>query len=350
MNPKFNILLKIFLGLLLLVVLFNYRLINYGFGQLKGQLHIICNAVAVDEVLANPSTSDSIRTKLILAQEIRNYSMDSLGLHDSKNYTTFFDQQNKPIMWVVTGCLPYELTAKEWWFPVLGNVSYKGYFVEEKAKLEENKIKEEGYETDIYSPSAWSTLGFFTDPILSNMLKRSEGRLAELIIHELTHATIYLTSSVDFNENFATFIGEEGAKKYLASKYGNESVELKKYQRFLADEEVYNVYMLNASKHLDSLYKSFTPNTTEKQKALMKKSAITEIVNGIAKLPLSYPERYSYGADKPLPNNTEFMAFLRYRKSQEDFRKIFAENYNSNLKLFLKAVVDDPEILSDPKK
>ena len=205
-------------AILILAALWNFRLIAYGVGQLTGQLKIIRGSVPVEEVLQNPGTDSDYRKKLELIAEIRKFATDSLGLTDTDNYTTFYDQQHKPLMWVVTGCKPYALEAKKWHFPIIGEVSYKGFFEEDLAKAEAEKIRNEGYIADIYSPSAWSTLGYFKDPILSGMLKRSPGRLAELIIHESTHATCYIESSVDFNENFATFTGEPGAAIFLKSK------------------------------------------------------------------------------------------------------------------------------------
>jgi predicted aminopeptidase len=328
---------KISFVALFLVSAWNYDLVFYGVRQLKGQLTIIWNAKPVEDVLKDPALKSETREKLLLTEEIRRFAMDSLGLKNSKNYTTYFDQQDKPIMWVVTGCRPYELKAKEWWFPFLGNVSYKGFFTEARALEEEQRVRSQGYETDIYSPSAWSTLGFFKDPIFSNMLKRGPGRLSELIIHELTHATIYLESSVDFNENLATFIGEKGAEQFLLTKYGEQSTEYKRYRGFLTDEMIYSEYMMQSSKRLDSLYKSFSDDLPVKEKASLKYRMIAEIMSGIKQLPFSYPERYLFDFRKSkLPNNTEFMAFLRYRKKQDTFNKILEDKYDGNLKLFIE--------------
>ena len=89
-----------------------------------------------------------------------------------------------------------------------------------KAESLKAELESEGYEVRIRPVGAWSTLGFFNDPILSNMLERSPGALAELIIHEMTHATLYVKDGVDFNENLATFVGEQGALEFLEAQYG----------------------------------------------------------------------------------------------------------------------------------
>ena len=341
---KLNSVFRILLILLAVIAVWNYKLIGYGISQLTGQLHIIRNAVPVSEVLSNPATPDSVKEKLIYINQVRRFAMDSLGLKNSDNYTTLFDQKGEPVIWVVTASLPYELKAHEWWFPVIGTVSYKGFFTEEKAIREAEKVESEGYETDIYSPSAWSTLGYFTDPILSNMLNRGPGRLADLIIHELTHATVYLKSSVDFNENFATFVGEKGAEMFLKHHFGNESPEHTRFIQFLEDDEIYHQYMIESARHLDSLYRSFSSETSITQKETQKREILNEITEGIRHLPYHQPERFHKMLDKKVQlNNTDFLSYLRYRKDQSVFREALEKNYNGDLRAMVKDVVEKSE-------
>jgi len=344
MKLNFRFIIKFLLLLLAAAAVWNYKLIGYGISQLSGQLHIIRNAVPVTEVLNNPATPDSVKEKLIYIDQVRRYAMDSLGLKNSDNYTTLFDQQGKPVMWVVTASLPYELKAFEWWFPVIGTVSYKGFFTEEKALREAEKVKEAGYETDIYSPYAWSTLGYFTDPILSNMLYRGPGRLADLIIHELTHATVYLKSSVDFNENFATFVGEEGAGRFLKHHFGEGSMEHTRFVQFLQDDEIYHQYMIRSAQRLDSLYKTFSSETSLNTKETQKQAMLIEITNGIRDLPYHQPERFQKMLDRKVQlNNTDFLAYLRYRKDQSVFRDALEKKYNGDLRAMVEDVVKKSE-------
>jgi predicted aminopeptidase len=327
---------KLLLFIFVILLAWNFKTLCYGIGQLTGQLKIVFNAVPVEDAIKDATLDSSLRKKLLLIQEIRQFATDSLGLKKSENYTTFYNQHDKPLLWVVTGCLPYRLSPKKWWFPFIGSVSYKGFFKENKSKKEAEKIQRQGYETDIYSPAAWSTLGFLKDPVLSGFLKRSYGRIAELIIHELTHETVYLKSSVDFNENFATFTGEKGAELFLKMKFGENSKELKNYRNSIRDEEVYSNYMLSSSKSLDSLYATFAEDIPVKEKATVKYRKIASIMLGINKLPLISKSRYRYNFKSGvLPNNTEFMSFLRYRKKQQTFNELYKSKYHSDLKYFI---------------
>lgn len=321
---------------IILLSLIRYReLLLYGFSQLKGQLHIVLNAEPVEDVMSRSSTPDSIKFKLAYIQEVRRFAIDSLGLKDSKNYTTFYEQQGKPALWVITACEPFEMKPYEWKFPFLGSVSYKGFFEKERGIPELNELKNKGYDVDYSSTSGWSTLGWFKDPILSGMLRRKEGRLAELIIHELTHATLYLPGSVDYNENLATFIGEEGAKRFLTAKFGSNSKEYIEYLNIQQDEEKFGNYMVNSSHRLDSLYKTLDSTKSVAQNNRIKYFFIKDILLNIKNLDLNYPEKFNmiYPGFK-IPNNTFFMSYNRYREKQVQFGAEL-QKFKGNLTLWI---------------
>jgi predicted aminopeptidase len=217
------------LALLVVLVIAYWNLIVYGVRQGRGQLNIVWNARPVEEFMQDPAFPDSLKTRLRLIDDVRRYAIDSLGLRDTENYKTLYDQKGEEIMWVVTACEPFRLEAKQWSFPVVGSVPYKGFFNKQLAIDLKDELEKEGWDVSIRNPGGWSTLGWFTDPILSKMLERSEGDLANLIIHEMSHATIFVKDSIDFNENLATFIGDRGAERFLIHKYGAASQAYEDY-------------------------------------------------------------------------------------------------------------------------
>lgn len=325
-----------FFGLLLILFLWQYKLVLYGIGQGKGQLEILLNTQAVEEVLSDPNIPDTTKQKLRLIQEVRKFAFDSLGINSSKNYTTIYDQKGKPSLWVVTASERFALKAKEWTFPFLGNVSYKGFFDYDKALKEEAKLKEKGWDTYIGIVGGWSTLGWFKDPILSNMLFRSKGDVVNLIIHELTHTTLFVKDSVEFNENLATFIGNKGTELFLKRYYGEDSDE---YIRYIKDEEDFqrfSTHILAGADRLDSLYSTFSylKGLAFRQKS--KDDLIKKIVVTADTLTLNDPERYSHYFNNFTPNNAFFMSFLRYRSRLDNFESEFLNQYNSNLKKYLE--------------
>lgn len=313
-------------------------LLIYGVRQLSGQLHIVWNARPVEDVLADPSFPDSLKQRLRLSEPIRLFATDSLGLDQTDNYTTVYDQQGKPVLWVLTASERYALKPKTWKFPLLGEVEYKGFFRKELGDKEAKELMDQGYDVMYRPTGGWSTLGWFKDPLLSNMLRRNEGAFAELLIHELTHATLYLEGSVEYNENFATFVGEQGALCFLRSHYGEHSTQLMEYEEQLQDEQLFGKYMLRSCERLDSLYSNSDKTKRTDTLLLEKDRLIAGLVSGIDLLPLSRPERFSWTPDEyspGLPGNAWFLSFKRYRSTLDAFVAQL-DSLNGNLKAFIR--------------
>ncbi len=327
-NP-FKFTLKLLLITVLSYLLVNYELVHYGLKQGYGQLEILAKAKPIEDFLADPNFPDSLKQRINLVQEIRQYAFDSVGLDQSNSYTKMYDQQGKPILWVVTACKPFKLENRVWNFPVLGRVSYKGFFDSLALKKEAKALKEEGWDTRVRQVNAWSTLGILNDPILSNMLYRSEGYLAEVIIHELTHGTLFIKDNLQYNENLANFVGEEGAKQFLLHKYGVGSPEYKNYQQSQPDYEQFANYTLSFTKTLDSLYNSFDEQMTYEEKSVLKNEYIERYILGMDSLEFTNPRYYGYFKNFH-PNNAFFMAFVRYRASKNQFREQFENEFGSN--------------------
>jgi predicted aminopeptidase len=330
-----RVLLALLLILTVLTIVY-WDLVLYGIRQGKGQLNIVWNARPVEEFLTDPAFPDSLKAKLNLINAIRKYAIDSLGLKDTKNYKTLYDQKGQEVMWVVTASEPFNLKAKQWDFPVLGAVPYKGFFRKDLAIKLKDELEKEGWDVSVRNPGGWSTLGWFTDPILSKMLERSEGDLANLIIHEMSHATIFIKDSIDFNENLATFIGDRGAEQFLISKYGAQSRE---YITYINDDKDYLVFadhMLRATAKLDSLYKTMTENDPLERKLARKKEMIQNIINSLDTLTLSTTnEKPSTRYQKSLPNNAYFMNFRRYQAKQDLFWDEYQNKFKGNLKAYI---------------
>ena len=320
------------LGLALLaVILWNYKLVYYALVQGKGQLTIVWKAKPVEAFLGDPATPDSIKQKLDFIGEVREFAINELGLNDTDNYTTMYDQQGKPILWVVTGCEPYAFEAKVWKFPIVGEMPYKGFFIQSMADKEMEVLKEEGYDVGVRTVGGWSTLGWFKDPILSNMLNRSHGDLANLIIHELVHATIFVKDSVEFNENLASFIGDEGAKLFLKRNYPD--TYLAEYLDELTAESILIDHVLRGADKLDSLYHLVKADTSGR--ADLKQALIKDIINNMDTLALPDPAYLDRIKGKET-NNTYFMSFLRYRSKQLSLQELYKGEFNENLTAFIQ--------------
>lgn len=329
---------KIFFAVVLVVailVVWNWSLVYYGIRQGMGQLEIVWNSRPVEEFLQDPSFPDSLKQKLRLIDEIRKYAIDSLGLKDTKNYKTLYDQKNQEVMWVVQACEPFALQPKVWDFPIVGTVPYKGFFNKEKALGLRKELETEGYDVSVRNPGGWSTLGWFTDPILSGMLDRSEGDLASLIIHEMVHATVFVKDDVDFNENLADFIGDTAAYYFLKYKFGADSKQYLDYLHSDQDYRKFTKHILRGTQSLDSLYNTLRPKEPIEQKKEKKRAMIEKIVTSIDTLNL-YTKRKGERMKKYLPNNTFFMSYRLYKAKQDVFGVELAEKFNGDMRSYLK--------------
>ena len=329
-----RLLVGLVITILVLIVIF-WDLISYGARQGYGQLRIIWNARPVEEFLADPQFPDSLKARLDLIAEVRKYSIDSLGLKDTENYKTMYDQKGKEVMWVVMASERFRLKPKEWVFPIVGAVPYKGFFNEKKANDLKQELKNQGWDVIVRNPGGWSTLGWFTDPILSKMLSRSEGDLANLIIHEMSHSTIFVKDSVDFNENLATFIGDRGAEKFLIYKYGEHSKEYTTYMEEDKDYLKFVDHMLRGAKALDSLYNSMNPADSEDLKLDLKEKVIRQVITALDTLSLSLTSAPSKRFRNELPNNAYFMNFRQYQSKQDTFSDEWTVKFDGDLRAYI---------------
>lgn len=325
------------LSLLLIIIVLGVwqrELVAYGWLQLKGQLNVVNNAIPLEEFMELPTTTEEQKKKVEIVLEAKQFAFEELGINYSENYSKIFDQQGKPSMYVVTACDPYYFRPRMWKFPVVGSVPYKGFFELEKAREEANRIKtEEAIEVDIRTAGGWSTLGWFQDPVLSNMLNRSEGDLASLIIHELTHGTLFVKDSVTFNENLASFIGDKGAVMFLEKKYGKGSAQVTDYQQSLKDEVTFKKYMLGAAQHLDSVYKAMVELSTD-EKEQLKSDALLRIRNNYDTLTFGSEVYQGYFKERT-PKNTFFMSMLRYNSQQEELERQLQDDFGGDLLAYL---------------
>jgi predicted aminopeptidase len=265
--------------------------------------------------------------------------MDSLGLKNSDNYTTLYDQQGKDILWNISASEEFKLQAYQWKFPILGSFGYKGFFDLEKAKKERKTLDSLSYDTHIYGVSAWSTLGWFKDPILSNMLDRTEGQLADLIIHELTHSTVFVKDSLVFNENLASFVGHIGAIAFLKYKYPDDTLPVHNFNIRASDYSKYLNHMMFGAKKLDSLYSSIEKLEISEKRNL-KTIKINEIVAALDTVPFTNKARFNKVFENKPPNNAQLMSYLRYHSYHDLLEQEYINDFNADIRAYILHLKD----------
>jgi predicted aminopeptidase len=184
----------------------------------QGQLQLLAKRKPLASVIAQPSTPPAIRTQLEAVAAIRDFATRELGLPDNGSYRTYADVGRPYVVWNVVAAPEFSVTSKEWCYPIVGCVAYRGYFVESRARKFADQQRASGMDVAVGGVAAYSTLGHFDDPVLNTMVSWNDVELAAIIFHELTHQLLYVANDASFNEALATAVEEEGVKRWLISQ------------------------------------------------------------------------------------------------------------------------------------
>lgn len=187
------------------------------YGQaIKGHFSLMHQRQPVARVVADPATPAPVRRQLLLAGDVLEFAGRELALPAEDVYRTYVPLDRDAVVWNVQAAPRFSLTPKTWCYPLVGCLSYRGYFREEAARAEADRLARAGWDTDVGGAIAYSTLGWFEDPLTTPMIDRSGPSLVELVLHELVHRRLYIRDDTRFNESLATMVAREGTLRYLA--------------------------------------------------------------------------------------------------------------------------------------
>lgn len=266
-------------------------------------------AEPIDEVLASGRLSAEDRAKLELAVAAREFAVEQIGLNAGTSYTTFFDTAGEPLAYSLSASRKDALEQFSWYFPIVGEVPQLTIF--DKAYLDglEAMLQEAGYDTFMYELDAYSSMGILEDPIRSTMLKRSDLSVAETIIHELLHNTIWRVNEQVFNESLANYVGRQGAQEFLRDYFGADSDWATVAPRYYADLDQINTFLWQLYNDLEAYYAQ--PISGEEKIAgreAIFEAARQRFVNEIQPA-LNYPDVFAGYAN--LPTNNAYMLIHR---------------------------------------
>lgn len=192
--------------------------IGYFAQAAHGQFSLLAEARPIDDWLADPQAAEPLKEKLKKVRAIRRFAAQELGLPDNGSYTRYTDLKRPFVLWNVVATPALSLKPEEWCFPIAGCVTYRGYYSREQAQAYGAELRAQGYDVQVAGVPAYSTLGWFDDPVLSTFIHYPEGELARLIFHELAHQVAYAAGDTQFNESFATAVEEAGVERWLAEE------------------------------------------------------------------------------------------------------------------------------------
>jgi predicted aminopeptidase len=228
--------------------------ISYYAQSIHGHFAMMHAARPINEVVADPATSEAVRQRLERAREMRAFASRELGLPDNRSYTAYADLKRPFVVWNVFATPELSLTLKQWCYPVAGCAGYRGYFDRAAAERAADDLRRQGYEVNVAGVPAYSTLGWFADPLLNTFIGGTEGQLAGMVFHELAHQVVYVGGDTTFNESFATAVEREGVRRWLAA-HGDDATR-RAYFEFAERRREFLELLRGYRSQLESVYSS----------------------------------------------------------------------------------------------
>lgn len=292
---------------------------------IRGQLALLTERVPISNVLADQSTPDELRNALTTAVNVREFARHSLSLPVGDTFQDYVSLDRPYVVVNLVAVPAFSLKPHQWCYPFIGCQAYRGYFDLEDAREERAEFSEEGYDTFIGGVTAYSTLGWFDDPIHSGFTRLRDDRMAALIIHELSHKVIYVAGDTAFNESFATAVELEGLKRWLNNQ-GEEARFQQTLARLAHRRQTLALVKATAAR-LEALYDKATI-LPEQTLTARKSSLLARLRADYKSLQQGWSEPGPFGRPVPPLNNANIALFQQYNQYVPGFRELLHEHHD----------------------
>jgi predicted aminopeptidase len=309
-----------------------------------GQARMLCGRQSIKKMVADPTQPRALADKLKLVLELREYAHTELGLDPGDNYLKYKALDRKFALWVVYAAPEFNVYLKSWWYPVVGRFTSRGWFTEGRARRYADQLRQRGLDVHVGGAPAYSTLGWFADPVLSTFVLNSDADLAELIFHELTHKRLFLPGDTSFNESFATATAQAGVLRWLKDQGDDEAVA--SYHAECLREATFARLAFEARDSLKKLYATSQPDDTKRK----RKSAILDgLKKQLLDLHQNDPEYSGVArwAERPI-NNATLSAIAVYHRQVPAFERLL-EECDGDLEKFFAEVVALSKLAKDER-
>ncbi|MBD3669597.1 MAG: aminopeptidase [Gammaproteobacteria bacterium] len=306
--------------------------ISYYSQAIGGHLSLLSHREPIEEVIQDPDLAEGVRERLQLATEVIAFARNELALPDNGSYRHFVRVDGRYVVWNVIAAPHYSLQARHWCYPFAGCASYRGYYDKADAQAYADGLKDEGMDVAVSGASAYSTLGWFSDPLLSTMLYKDEGRFVEVIIHELAHQRLYIKDNTQLNEGFAQVVAREGVRRWFLGQ-GRAG----EYESYLADERLdirFNELLQTTRQRLEALYLS---NLSEPEMAMRKQAIFSRLQRDYQAFKRRYEDdRYDRWMAQDL-NNAHLSLVATYNQLIPQLQDLLATS-EGDMELFYRRV------------
>lgn len=337
-------------GLLALTVLAvsGCRTITFYAQAIKGQYQLLARQEPTRELAADPATPEALRDRLMLAHRLRAFAATNLALPVDGHYLRYADLGRPYVVWNVEAAPEFSLEPKRWWYPVVGSLDYRGYFSHPAATNYAAALKKRGYDVHVGGVTAYSTLGWFKDPLLNTFLFDPEPDLAETLFHELAHQRVFAGGDTDFNEAFATFVGQEGARRWL--RQHGDTAATERYEARLRHDREYVRIVMDARHRLGQLYGDIRdkegrikaargkPGVSPEEMRRRKAEIVEDLRQAYARARNDWGEddTYDYWFERPI-NNAKLNGVANYYGFLPGFNELLLLNGNDLARFYAEA-------------
>ena len=291
----------------------------------NGELQVMRARKPIDKVLADPGTPASVRDTLTEVKAAREFASRELKLPDNRSYRSYADVHRQFVVWNVVAAPEFSVHPKQWCFPIVGCVAYRGYFKEQRARTFAANLSKRGFDVTLDGVPAYSTLGKFADPVLSSMIRYGPDELAAIVFHELAHQLLYVKNDTQFNEAFATTVENAGLERWLT--LNGHSDRIKQYKKDSTREREYIELFARTRAQLAALYASGAPVAEMREQ---KTKAFETLANEIRDLEKRQGLK-STGYDEWIKeglNNARLASEANYYDCVPGFERLLAEQDN----------------------
>lgn len=296
----------------------------------------------IDSILSEGKFDSEVRKKLEFVKNAKDFGVSELALNPESGFVYYVPLDREEVGWNVSASFPLEFKSYTWWFPIAGEVPYKGFFSYQKALEEEKILKNKGLDTRVRITGGYSTLGWISDPIFSPQLEWSNPRLAGLVFHEMAHATVYIPGDSKFNKSYANFVEWKGVEKFYSSQNDPE------YNKYIHTRELNRKSLELIRETAESLKELYSSQLSDEQKLNEKSRIIEDFKSKVLErnlVPHSSKEKF---LNKDW-NNEDFIGVLRYKSGDTFFQKKFQESGN-DFKSFHELVKSYKDLTEEDKK
>jgi predicted aminopeptidase len=296
---------------------------------IHGQSQIVHRQRPIAELMADPLTPPALERQLRLILELRRFAEQELQFPADDHYLTYADLGRRFAIWNVYAAPEFSLKAKSWWYPIVGRMKYQGYFNEAAARRLGTNLIKKGFDVYVGGVQAYSTLGWFRDPVLNTFVFDPEKELAELLFHELAHQKLFVNGDTEFNEAFATAVAEEGVRRWV--RFQGNPADLGEYEAELERKEQFLRIVAQARSDLRTLYEAAAPDSdcdelppsTQERLRNAKQAVFVALRHEYARLKESWGGRSDYDNwfKQPL-NNARLNTLETYYQLVPAFRNL----------------------------